>query len=109
MIDEDSGEVKGVVVFSRDITKLRRRKKELKENRENLKTTLNSIGDAVIATDEKGNIIVMNPVDEELTGYEFQEVKGVPLKEVFNIVNAKTRKKVKNPVREVIENGKKVV
>jgi len=37
----------------------------LKEREQYLATTLNSIGDAVITTDEKGNVLTMNPVAEQ--------------------------------------------
>jgi CheY-like chemotaxis protein len=42
--------------------------KQLKESKEWLSTTLKSIGDAVIATDKKGNVTFMNPAAESLTG-----------------------------------------
>lgn len=42
-------------------------------NEERLSTTLQSIGDAVIATDTAGLIINMNRAAEQLTGWTFQE------------------------------------
>ncbi len=50
----------------------------------------------------------MNPVAEKLTGYSLKKAEGKPLSQVFNIVNAYTRKEVKNPAQEVMKNGKKV-
>ncbi|MCF7886645.1 MAG: PAS domain S-box protein, partial [Candidatus Marinimicrobia bacterium] len=80
----------------------------LRHNREKLRMTLNSIGDAVISTDLNGNILRMNPVAEELTGWQLKDVKGKPLNRVFDIINAKTREKVENPVRKVLEEGKTI-
>lgn len=80
----------------------------LKESKENLRTTLNSISDAVISTDNESNIIGMNPMAESLTGWEFSQAEGKPLAEVFNIVDMKTRKKCKNPVDKVLKHGKTV-
>ncbi|MBW2187214.1 MAG: EAL domain-containing protein, partial [Deltaproteobacteria bacterium] len=76
--------------------------------KENLHTTLNSIGDAVIATDIQGNITRMNPVAETLTGWDIRQGKGGPLTDVFNIVNAITHIKADNPVQQVLKNGKTV-
>ena len=71
-----------------------------------LKTTLNSIGDAVIATDKKGLITRMNPVAEELTGWKLENALNRPLESVFNIVNSLTGEKGENPVDAVIKTGK---
>ncbi len=83
----------------------RKMEKELHQSEENLRTTLNSIGDAVMATDTKGNIIRMNPIAEKLTGWKFDEVQGKKLENFFHIENALTGEKVKNPVKKVLETG----
>ena len=82
--------------------------KELHNSTENLRITLNSIGDAVIATTVQGRITRMNPVAEELTGWKFDDAKGRKLEEVFNIIDNDTRLKLKNPVGYVIETGEKI-
>ena len=79
--------------------------KRLKESEEWLSTTLKSIGDAVIATDKNGRVTFMNPVAEFLTGWNQKEARGRPLEDVFNIINEETRKKVEDPVAEVIRKG----
>ena len=78
---------------------------KLKEREEWLSTTLASIGDAVIATDTKGCVIFMNPVAESLTGWKQEDAVGRPMKEVFHIINEKTRKPVEDPVTRVIREG----
>ncbi len=80
--------------------------KQLSESSENLKITLNSIGDGVIATDIKGRITRMNPTAERLTGWDSEKAEGKPLHLIFNIVNSKTLKIVENPVKKVIKTGK---
>lgn len=62
-----------------------------------LRVTLASIGDAVISTDERGLITLMNVVAESLTGWTAVEALGRPLHEVFRIVNEQTRQPVDNP------------
>lgn len=78
---------------------------ELIQKEENLSLTLNSIGDAVITTDDKNNIVRMNPVAEQLTGWTLEEASGKPIKTVFNIVNAINRKPIKDPFSCTLING----
>src|SRR5215470_9707429 len=66
---------------------LQKRSTELHENREWLKTTLRSIGDAVIACGADSNVEFMNTVAEEMTGWTLAEAQGKPLQQVFHIIN----------------------
>ncbi|HEY2511920.1 MAG TPA: PAS domain S-box protein [Polyangiaceae bacterium] len=70
-----------------------------------LETTLRSIGDAVITTDARGRITMMNPVAESLTGWSEADASGRPLGDVFRIVNEHTRATVDSPVDRVLERG----
>jgi PAS domain S-box-containing protein len=67
--------------------------------------TLKSIGDAVIATDARGMVELLNPVAEALTGWQDTEARGKPLQEVFCIVNEDTGLKVEDPVSKVLREG----
>jgi len=80
--------------------------KILKEHEQDLLITLNSIGDGVISTDEKGRVVRMNPVAEDLTGWSFDEAHGMLIKTIFPVINTTTRKVMQNPVEKVISNGK---
>jgi PAS domain S-box-containing protein len=64
-------------------------------------TLLRSVGDAVIATDAKGQITFMNPAAETATGWLETEAREQPLQDVFRIVNAETRESVESPVEKV--------
>ena len=77
----------------------------LQKSEENLSITLHSIGDAVISTDIEGNVVRMNPIAEELTGWNCSEAKGHHITEVFYIINEKTREIVTSPVERVIREG----
>jgi PAS domain S-box-containing protein len=74
------------------------------EQREQLHTTLTSIGDAVIVTDADGRLTLMNRVAQALTGWK-DETAGRPLEEVFHIVNEQTRQPVESPVTRVMREG----
>jgi PAS domain S-box-containing protein len=66
-----------------------------------LNTTLRSIGDAVIACDVDGCVSFMNPIAEQLTGWDETSAKSKHLREVFPIFNESTRAVVENPVDKV--------
>jgi PAS domain S-box-containing protein len=73
--------------------------------REKIRTTLTSIGDAVIVTDSRGRVESLNPIAEQLTGWTSSAASGQPLERVFVIVNERTRKPVENPVNRVLSEG----
>jgi len=70
-----------------------------------LRATLYSIGDAVIATDAQGRVARMNSVAEQLTSWREAEARGKPLAEVFRIINEETRVPVEDPVTRVLREG----
>lgn len=78
---------------------------QLKNSEKDLRITLNSIGDAVIAADLEGRITKMNPVAERLTGWSVQEALGKPVDKVFRIINAYSREPAEHPVEEVLRTG----
>ncbi len=80
---------------------LGRRAEELYQSEQELRTTLESIGDGVITCDAEGRIQMMNPVARELTGWTQPDAKGQPLENIFHIVNETTRERVETPVAKV--------
>ncbi len=77
----------------------------LSASEERLAITLESIGDALIATDRDQRITLMNPVAEALTGWAEKEAQGRPITEVFVIENALTGKPQESPVDRVLAEG----
>jgi PAS domain S-box-containing protein len=75
------------------------------ENEEKLSVTLNSIGDAVIATDHEARVTLLNPIAEQLTGWTQAEANGHPIDEVFHIINKETRRLATIPVMETLAHG----
>ena len=72
---------------------------------ERLSTILTSIGDAVIVTDERGNVSFLNPVAQQLTGWTQEAAAGRSIETVFAIVNETTRRPVESPVAKVLRDG----
>jgi PAS domain S-box-containing protein len=81
------------------------KEKELWANQEEYKTTLYSIGDAVITTDVTSAIRQMNPVAEQLTGWTEAEAQGKPIEKVFKIIDEDTRNTVESPINSVLQQG----
>jgi len=75
---------------------------ELQESRQRYATTLRSIGDAVIATDDRGCIMFMNPVSERLCGWRMEDAFGRPLKDVYRIVKEDTLEPAEDIVLQVL-------
>ena len=88
-----------------DLIKLEKARVSLSESEQKYRTTLNSIGDAVIATDLNGFVIYMNPLAEQITGWVFIEAKNKPVGEIFNVIDEETRDKIDNPVVEALQKG----
>ena len=76
--------------LEREIVERKRAETELQKQREWLRVTLSSIGDAVIASDTEGRITFLNHVAITLTGWQSEEVLGQPIQSVFRIINEKT-------------------
>ncbi|WP_018410382.1 EAL domain-containing protein [Methyloversatilis thermotolerans] len=92
----------GVVWTFRDMSSRVRLENTLAAQRERLRVTLLSIGDAVISTDDKGCIDFLNPVAEQLTGWSNEAAAGRPLGEVLQLVDAATRKPRPDPAVEAL-------
>ncbi len=93
------------VAICTDITGRKQAEAALYAEKELAHVTLESIGDAVITTDEKGCVAYLNPIAEQLTGWKSGEAAGIPLPQVFRIVNEQTRETVANPVEKVLKEG----
>jgi len=91
--------------FIRDRTERRQAEDAISAEKERLSVTLRSIGDGVITTDTAGNVVIMNKIAEDLTGWQQDEAEGKPLAEIFNVINEITRKPSENPIEHVFKTG----
>lgn len=108
-IENDDGQLVAIEGICRDITEQKRNQKAIQEQKEWLSTTLKSIGDGVIATDEDAKVVFMNAVAENLTGWDENDAQGKSIDEIFKIYNQKTGEIANNPVNRVLKEGKIVV
>ena len=94
--------------LEREVTQRKQAEEDLRRQREWLRVTLSSIGDAVIASDTEGRITFLNPVAVTLTGWQLEEALGQPIQGVFRIINEKTHEPAEDLVARVL-NEKRVV
>ncbi|HMG23978.1 MAG TPA: PAS domain S-box protein, partial [Kofleriaceae bacterium] len=102
---DERGTLIGFAKVTRDLTARRAAEEALRRSEESLAATLYSIGDGVIATDERGRVTRLNPVAEALTGWRQADAVGRQIESVFHIVNELTRAPAINPVGRVLSEG----
>jgi PAS domain S-box-containing protein len=88
-----------------NLAERQRTEESIRLERERLRITLSSIGDAVISTDADGRVTFLNEVAETLTGWPQADAAGRPLPEIFRIVNEHTRRVVENPAARALREG----
>ncbi|HFC31033.1 MAG TPA: PAS domain S-box protein, partial [Oceanospirillales bacterium] len=91
-----NGTVTAIVAMIIEITDRYEVERALRLSEENLRTTLNSIGDAVVTTDKYEKIIRMNPQAVRLSGYSEEKATGRSLNQIFKIFNPKTQENTPN-------------
>jgi PAS domain S-box-containing protein len=120
---DDAGNLRGFSKITRDLTERRKAEEALRQanteleqrvqdrtaalhdERELLRVTLASIGDAVITTDTAGRVTFLNSVAESLTGWTEEQARGQSLEAVFPILHERSRQPVENPVARVLREG----
>ncbi|MEM9213815.1 MAG: EAL domain-containing protein [Cyanobacteria bacterium P01_F01_bin.150] len=91
-----------------DTTSRKCLEKALHQEKELAQITIHSIGDAVITTDDQGQIKDFNPVAERLTGWTAQEAKKRSITDICTIVDGETGETLINPVLQALSEGKPV-
>ena len=105
-IYDDDGNIVAHEGTLTDITDRKIAETRVFEEKERAQVTLQSIGDGVITTDANGCIDYINPVAQDLTGWEVRVATGKPIDEVMSIVNQNTRVAIDNPVVRCLREGR---
>lgn len=103
-----SSSIKNAILYEtaqREISERQKAEEALSAEKERLTVTLKSIGDAVVATDVNGQVILMNGIAEELTGWNQEDAIGKHLNKIFQINDSKTGKKYLNSFEDIIATG----
>jgi PAS domain S-box-containing protein len=104
LTDQD-GNVIGASKIARDISEQKRAQRALHESEQRWRVTLESIGDAVVATDAASVVTFVNAVAMRIMGRPASEIVGRPLGETFKIVNEETGNAADSPVERVLREG----
>ncbi|MFW6241861.1 MAG: PAS domain S-box protein, partial [Thermodesulfobacteriota bacterium] len=83
-----------------------RAERRVREQREWLRVTLRSIGDAVVTSDGEERVTFVNPVAEALSGWTADDASGLPIAEVFRIVDEQTGEPMETPVAQVLREAR---
>ncbi len=93
------------ILSARASSEIERKKNEtvIREEKERLAVTLQSIRDGVITTDIKGKIVLINKIAQELTDQTADEAIGRPVNDVLNLINGKTRVPYDDQVQKILK------
>ena len=93
-----AGEITHYTGYMLDITDRKNTEFELQKERDRVQVTLHSIADAVITTDINGQIEYLNPMAEELTGWNNKIAHGLSIARVFCLFDEESRGSLEDPV-----------
>lgn len=99
----DSGPVRGIFVQVTDITERKRMEDELFREKERMRLTLQSIGDAVICTDAEGRVTYINPVAQRMTGWQAFDAAGHDVDEVAPLYLPNGAQTQPSPLRQALK------
>jgi diguanylate cyclase (GGDEF)-like protein/PAS domain S-box-containing protein len=105
---DDKGRLLRLVGVELDITERKLYEEALFREKESAQITLQSIGDGVITTDEKGVIDYLNPVAEALTGWRLEDGQGRAIEEIFRAFHEETCEPLENPLAVAIRRTRSI-
>src|SRR5208283_5445837 len=103
LIDESTGQLKGVIEYVRDISERKAAEEALRESEKKYRTILETIADGYHEVDLAGNLTLVNDALCEMLGYPREELLGLNYRKLMDEYNAQSVFKVYN---EVYRTGK---
>ncbi|VAX13309.1 diguanylate cyclase/phosphodiesterase (GGDEF & EAL domains) with PAS/PAC sensor(s) [hydrothermal vent metagenome] len=88
----------GITIAVYTTRRIRRIEKNITKEKELAQVTLQSVGDAVITTNNRGYVQFINPVAEHLTGYSCDNAIGKPLQKIFRVISESNHQETENPI-----------
>ena len=104
--DFEGGQVRGIFEQVTDISERKRMEDALFEEKERMRLTLWSIGDAVVCTDAQGLITYLNPVAQRLTGWQGFDAAGRNVDEVICRHGPDGQPPPPGPLRQALQHQK---
>jgi diguanylate cyclase (GGDEF)-like protein/PAS domain S-box-containing protein len=95
---DENGRLLRLLGVEVDITERKLYEEALFRQKESAQITLQSIGDGVITTDDRGNVEYINPVAEDLTGWKVDDASSRPIDEIFRGFHEETCEPLENPL-----------
>ncbi len=108
LVKDEAGKPTSIMAIVRDISQRQKIEEALAAEKERLSVTLRSIAEGVITVDREGNILLINEVAEELTGWYYRDAVGKKLDKVLNLKMKNNPVDCTNLINDVIKKGEVV-
>ena len=95
-----------VVWLSREGAELLEARCAARENASEFVLALAPVGEAIVAVDGDGRITALNPAAENMTGFKFEEICGMPHGKVLEFVDCDCAKPLRSSISIALESGK---
>jgi diguanylate cyclase (GGDEF)-like protein/PAS domain S-box-containing protein len=108
LVEYDKGHallITGVEILPTQTNQILRLAAETSAGSEPQLLALNSLAEAIIATDKDGRINFMNPAAEQLTGTTVAAASGRVLEEILSLVDETDRRLLSDPVHQALTTG----
>lgn len=105
---QQPGIATGFLMLITDVSERKKAELALYDEKERLRITLNSIGDAVIATDGDGIVTFLNPIAEDMTGWGAREAIGQAIEKVMPLRDNGNGHILINPIRLALTENRTV-